>query len=113
MKNLLLPIACVLFSHMGISQQTFEIQSLGSNYSIIQINETFETADFCGMYYSSERRELKFDDGTVVELFSSAELPNLDTSCFISSNGANDSNVWRINADGYLIRIIQTQPTKQ
>lgn len=113
MMKLLLPLLCVWWANFTIAQQTYDIQNVGSNYSTNQINEAFASADFCGMYYASERRELIFDDGTIVELYSSVELPNLPASCFISSNSANDSNIWRITADGYLLRTIQTPPVKQ
>ena len=112
MNKRLLPIACSLFCHIGISQQTFEIQSLGSNYSTIEINEAIASAELCGFYYLLERRELKFDDGTIVELFGSDELPNLNSSCFIANNGANSSNVWKVTDTGHLIRIIATPISK-
>jgi hypothetical protein len=112
MNKLLLLTTLALTSHLSIAQQSYEIQNLGSNYSTIQINDAFANAEFCGFYYISGRRELKFDDGTIIELFESSELPNLELGCFISDNGANNSNVWSITASGHLIRTIETPPSK-
>lgn len=113
MKNLVVLLACLCLTNISVAQQTYAIQSLGSEYTTVQINEAFASANFCGMYYSSERRELSFEDGTIIELLSAAELPNMDASCFIARDTANDSNIWRISADGYLIRTIQTPSVKQ
>ena len=98
--------------NVSFGQSFYEIKELGTTYSAQQIDSAFQSADFCGMHYTSERRELIFDDGTIVELYSSADLPNLAISCFVSSKNANDSNIWRISSDGYLIRNIQTPTIK-
>lgn len=113
MKNLIVLLLCIWSTNFSFAQQTYSIQSLGSQYTTTQIDEAFASANFCGMHYSSERRKLIFEDGTIIELFSSAELPNMDPACFITRDLANDSNIWRISAEGYLIRTIQTPTVKQ
>jgi hypothetical protein len=113
MMKLLIPLLCIWWANFSVAQQTYAIQNLGTTYSTNQINEAFTSADFCGMYYTSVRRELLFDDGTIVELYSSTELPNLPATCFVSPSTANDTNIWRITADGYLLRTIQTPTVKQ
>lgn len=113
MKKLLIIVVLTCGINVAWCQSFYEIKELGTSYSAQQIDSAFQSADFCGMYYGSERRGLIFDDGTIVELYSSVELPNLPISCFISSKKANDSNIWRISADGYLLRAIQTPTVKQ
>jgi hypothetical protein len=70
-----------LCSYITFSQNYYQVKVLGVDYTQIQIDQAFASADFCGSHKYSERRELTFNDGTVIELLGSTELATIDSSC--------------------------------
>tara|TARA_B110000503_G_scaffold111921_1_gene167659 strand:- start:243 stop:587 length:345 start_codon:yes stop_codon:yes gene_type:complete len=112
MKNVLILICIFTLAGFAQSQTTYEIKIIGSDYTAEQINNAFAGADMCKFYYVSERRELIFDDGAIIELKKQSELPQLENDCFITKKPAHADNIWEITDAGYLIRRIQTLPNK-
>jgi len=96
------------------SQTNYQVISLGSNYSMEQIEASLDAADLCGFYYSNERRALYFDDGAIAHLFKKSEAPFLASSCFIfKEEDTNDyDDTWKISTSGHLVRRISINPTK-
>lgn len=58
------------------SQNFYTIEKVGTKYSKDQLEEAINKADWCGYFYVSKRRKLRFDDGSVIELYSFNELSN-------------------------------------
>ena len=88
MKKYLLLIFLVGFFGLSLSQDYYQIKSLGHNYSDQTIRNAFKSADFCGSHFESKRNKIVFDDGAIVELKSKVELLNegiqILNSCVIS-----------------------------
>jgi hypothetical protein len=104
---LILLLTFVGNNHLN-AQTNFEIKSLGTSYSEVEINNAMLNAEWCKYYYSSERRELNFDDGAIVELKKQSELFGVDPSCVIEKNPTHDNNIWQISSSGKLIRRVPT-----
>lgn len=108
MKNLLLPIFLVGFCGLSLSQDYYQIKSLGYNYSAQSIVNTFESADFCGSHFESKRNKIIFDDGAIVELKSKVELLNegvqILNSCVISDSINYQINTWSISSSEIILR---------
>lgn len=90
------------------AQNHYEVKSLGNSYSELEINNAMHAAEWCNYYYLNERRELKFDDGAIVELKKKSELPGVDSNCFIEKNPTHENNIWQISSSGKLVRRIPT-----
>lgn len=112
MKNLLLTLCLTAFSSVLFSQDYFEIKEIGSKYSKEFIELSLRSADFCGFFYSDERRELKFDDGAIVEFKSASEVSSINAACVKVKNIKADEAEWRIADSGHVLRILSIQPTK-
>lgn len=103
------------FAQMNFSfsqGETYTILNLGTDYSTNEINTAFANANLCGFYFTTENREITFDDGTIVELKKQSDLPNLSDTCFISYNPNLSNEIWEISSNGYLLRKIQIITTK-
>ena len=116
MKNSIALVALVLSSAASFSQSTFEVKTVGQTYTISQINNAIQSADFCGYYYNDERHLLLFDDGTEVELKSDDELQldgvNLSSSC-VTTDRKENPVVWSINSNGTILRGATSQNKEQ
>lgn len=88
--------------------QFYSIENLGDQYSKEFIENAIENASMCGFFYTDSRRKMIFDDGAVVELYSSEDLANLSESCFVSESPAHKDEYWKIAANGHIIRFKQT-----
>jgi hypothetical protein len=97
MKNLLVLSVMTFCSFMAFSQNYYQVKTLGTNYTQIEIDQAFAAADFCGAYKYSDRRELTFNDGTVVELLGSTELATIDASCSQPDDFIFADGVWSIS----------------
>ena len=90
------------------AQNYYEVKSLGNTYSEVEINNAMIAAEWCKYYYSSERRELKFDDGAIVDLKKQSELSGVDPNCFVEKNSTHENNIWQITSSGKLVRRVPT-----
>lgn len=88
--------------------QVFEVKSLGSKYSIEQIQNAFNTSNFCGSFFSEQRNVITLIDGSLVELLNREELENagiiLQDSCFLPDNVTFLNTDWSITKDGELLK---------
>lgn len=82
---------------------------LGERYSISQLESSIRQADWCGYFHKSERYQLKFDDGSIVELLPMSEdfdiKKNLSETCFQNEN-TKDFGVYKIHESGVLMRML-------
>ncbi len=94
----------------------FKIVKLGERYSISQLESSVRQADWCGYFHKSDYYQLKFDDGTVVELFPMTEdfeiKKNLSEACFQNEN-VKDNGVYKIHESGVLIRMLSARNTSK
>jgi hypothetical protein len=97
MKNFLALAAMTLCSFIAVSQNYYQVKTLGTDYSQVQIDQAFASADFCGSHKVSDRRELTFNDGTVIELLGSTELATIDSSCAQPDSFVFADAVWSIS----------------
>ncbi|MBM3185485.1 MAG: hypothetical protein FJZ67_04230 [Bacteroidetes bacterium] len=78
----------------------FHIIKLGEKYSLSQLESSIRKADWCGYFHKSERYQLKFDDGSIVELLTISEdfdiKKNLSETCYQSEN-TKDIGVYKIH----------------
>ncbi len=92
----------------------FRIVKLGEQYSLSQLESSMRDADWCGYFHKSERYQLKFDDGTIVELLSMSEdfdlKKNLSETCYQNEN-TKDIGVYKIHESGALIRMLSARNT--
>lgn len=88
--------------------QVFEVKSLGSKYSIEQIQNAFNTSNFCGSFFSEQRNVITLIDGSLVELLNREELENagiiLQDSCFLPDNVNSQNTDWSITKEGKLLK---------
>lgn len=114
MKKLIAFTAMIFLFSIGWSQTTFEIKSLGSNYSTQQIEQAFGSADFCGFFYQGKRNIITLDDGAVIELLGKDENNALSASCVKEDDFEYPSAVWSISASGKVMRKMDVlYPKKQ
>ncbi|MFT5778265.1 MAG: hypothetical protein ACI837_001221 [Crocinitomicaceae bacterium] len=97
MKKFLALSVMTLCSYITFSQNYYQVKVLGVDYTQIQIDQAFASADFCGSHKYSERRELTFNDGTVIELLGSTELATIDSSCSQPNDFIFSDAVWSIS----------------
>jgi len=107
-KLYLILLLTIVSSNPLNAQNNFEIKSLGSSYSEIEINNAMHGAEWCKYYYSNERRVLNFDDGAIIELKKQSELSGVHPSCFIEKNPTHENNIWQISSSGKLVRRVPT-----
>ena len=111
MKNLLLPIFLVGCYGLSLSQDYYQIKSLGHNYSAQTIVNAFKSADFCGSHFESKRNKIIFDDGAIVELKSKVELLNegvqILNSCVISDSINHQIYKWSISSSEIILRGVE------
>ena len=96
MKNLIITAATILLGvSYGISQQSYEIITIGNSYSEQDINQAFAGANFCNRIYKNTRRTILLNDGAEIELFS-AEESGIDSGCGLNSNYVFRPEEWGI-----------------
>ena len=111
MKKILLLCIGLLFSIVGFSQ-SYEINSLGSQYTASEINTAFGSADFCGLYKESLSQTILLDDGAEVILKSAEQLSQVDDMCVKSNDFEFPEVIWKISTTGKVVRMIQMNDVK-
>lgn len=96
MKLLLVLIGFAMLSNTVNAQANYEITTLGTTYSESDLQNVFNSADFCGSHYQNQRFLIVFDDGARVELLAAAELPQLAASCILADDAKIPSCVYSI-----------------
>ena len=93
----------ILFSQKG----KCSVKSIGSKYNKLQLIQSVENADWCGVYHVTENFKLTFEDGSIVLLGNKEELNNTNThigeDCFQTSVVV-DRGVYAIHESGVLLR---------
>ncbi|MEY4603011.1 MAG: hypothetical protein RIT43_303 [Bacteroidota bacterium] len=96
-------------------KKVFELQNSGKKYSSDLILKSLTDADWCGMINPSEAYYITFDDGAVVKINSMVFLRNqmvfIPEGC-VREIDLKDDAVYRINTDGYILRLVQSQDKK-
>jgi hypothetical protein len=103
MKLLPVFIGVFLLSFSANSQANYEITALGTTYSQTDLQNVFNSANFCGSHYQNQRFLIVFDDGAQVELLSAAEIPQFSSDCILDDNATIPSCVYSI-ASGVIHR---------
>lgn len=112
MKTLLLTLLSFSLFGNAYSQETYEVTTLGSMYSMEQIQSAIDNANMCGYFYQDETRTLYFKDGSIVELKKASDIQNLDSSCVTQVYANHQEQVWEIAPNGHLIKRMVANPTK-
>ncbi len=112
MKTMLLVTLAFFACGDVLSQSNFEVTSVGSTYSITQIETALQNIDLCGYYYFDANRILTFDDGAIVQLKKGSEIANLETTCITNESPVHAQETWEIAPNGQLIKRIPTIPAK-
>lgn len=97
-------------------KEFFQIIKLGEKYSLSQLESSIRQADWCGYFHKSERYQLKFDDGSIVELLSDSDdfdsKKNFDSACF-QDEITKDNATYKIHETGILIRMLSARNTSK
>lgn len=109
MKFLLL--LTLIVSQLSLSQNNsnyYELISNGSEYSMIEIKNAFETANLCGLFLQNNRNTIVLNDGSIIRIFSASELANsgltVESDCISVEMTSKVS--WSISS-GVLLRRIE------
>lgn len=96
-------VSGILFSQKGICR----VKSIGSKYNKLQLIQTVENADWCGVYHITENVEITFDDESVVLLGNREGIKKanikLEQECF-QNTFVKDSGIYLIHTSGFLLR---------
>ena len=101
----------------GFGQKTYYKLQQGSKYSIEELANAVENANWCGYFHISANYEIHFDDGAVVKLKNKAQLIskenelNINDHCFQDTYVKSD-DVHTISTNGW-ITIPKEKDTKQ
>lgn len=92
-----------------VDKPVFNIKSLGTKYSEVQMKSALLGAEWCGLINPTENYILTFDDGSVVEMLSQKNLVSnsvqLDPSC-VREADFKESAVYGISPNGYILRMM-------
>jgi len=116
MKQFFIITIFMLLAKFSVSQNKFIIKQVGTKYLTEEINSAISAADWCGFYYTQKRRELNFDDGSIVEFLSAEEIESsgiqLNSTCF-SNYEIKDDKIYLIHSTGrVLIRVEKDKTLK-
>mgnify|MGYP006122493779 CR=1 FL=1 len=116
MKQFFLISIFILLAKFSVSQNKFVIKTVGTKYLTEEINSAISAADWCGFYYTQARRELNFDDGSIVEFLSAEEIESLgielNSTCY-SNSEIKDDKIYFIHPTGrVLIRVEKNKSFK-
>jgi hypothetical protein len=81
MKKLSLICIGLLFTAFGFSQ-SYEITSLGSQYSAAEIDAAFVTANLCNSSFKTKDREITLDDGAILSFKANSSCGNEDSHVY-------------------------------
>jgi len=92
-----------------VDKPIFKIQSLGTKYSESQMKTALLGAEWCGLINPTENYTLIFDDGSVVEMLSGANLISnsiqIDPSC-VREADFKETATYGISPNGYILRML-------
>ena len=101
----------------GFGQKTYFKLEQGSKYSIEELTNAVEKANWCGYFHVSANYEIHFDDGAIVKLKNKAQLiskeneSNFNDHCF-QNMYVKSKDVHMITSNGW-ITITKDKVTKQ
>lgn len=98
MKKLSLLCFGLLFTAFGFSQ-SYEINSLGSQYTTADIDAALGGANLCNSSFKTKDREVTLNDGAVIYFKSNNACGNEDSHAFAPV-------VWSISETGILVRVV-------
>jgi len=108
MKKLLLSIVSLMLFFNLLSQDFFEIKSVGNEYSMSTLLSSFRSSDFCGSFFETKRNVIKLNDGSIIELKSKNELTqeniSISSDCFLSDSQKPIDYIWSIHPSGRLLK---------
>lgn len=99
------------FNSLGQVQnpKVFNVKSVGSQYSMDEIETAMLKADWCGMINPNSSYEINFEDGSLVEMLSKNILDAknivVDFEC-VRSADETDKATYKIAENGYIIRLV-------
>ena len=107
MKIFATALFLLAFGTLSAQQNIYEITNTGSKYDLNDFEKAFESANWCRYIYENQRHELKFDDGTIVELLSFKEMQqkliSFDPSC-VETFRSSDRGTYKL-VDGIIVRM--------
>jgi hypothetical protein len=116
MKNILTFFIVFTLNLVFSQKNCFEITKLGNQYTRSQLENAVFQADWCGYFHSSERYQLIFDDGAIVELLSMTEAfdikNKLSETCF-QNERTKDNGTFKIHKSGVLMRMLSARNTSK
>jgi hypothetical protein len=91
MKKMILMLVALTSSFCLIAQdfntKGYAVKELGSKFSIDEITNAIEAANWCSYRYQNKRQVLTFKSGIIIELYSVNELNNssinIDQNCVL------------------------------
>lgn len=106
-----------MFFSCGFGQKTYFKLQKGSKYSIEELSNAVENANWCGYFHLSANYEIHFDDGAVVKLKNKAQLNSKDNESIMNDHCfqniyTKSEDVHIINSKGW-ITIPKDKITKQ
>lgn len=106
--KIILSLIAVTVSYLSYGQSSFEIISVGNQYSQQEIQLAFDNANLCGMYLKTENNRIELNDGSIINILSANEL--LSQGNIISDDCISDKMVegvvWSISS-GALLRGVE------
>lgn len=109
--KLVLTLFVLSFNSLGQVQnpKVFNVKSVGSQYSMDEIETAMLKADWCGMINPNSSYEINFEDGSLVEMLSKNILDAknivVDFEC-VRSADETDKATYKIAENGYIIRLV-------
>jgi len=86
----------------------FMIVKTGSKYTQEFLQTSLRKANFCGSFYQNKRNEIVFDDGSIIQLKSKAEIieegGELNQTCVLNDSVEYHSYVWSISDEGLIMK---------
>lgn len=118
--KLKLIVAFVMLSLVAMSQdfnsKGYTVEAVGSKYSISEIEEALNAANWCSYRYMNKRQILNFKSGIVVQLHSITEMKLnkivIDESCAAQDNFILEDNFMIHEASKKIIRLREKKAIK-
>jgi len=110
--NQLCSLACfVMLSFVSLSQG-YEIKSLGTEYSSLEIKNAFDNANLCGYHFESVRNTIVLDDGAQIEFLAGSELSQISANCLVADGMVLPVCKYSISS-GVVLRSCEYEPSPQ
>ena len=108
MKKLVLTAVSMMLFFNILSQDFFEVKTIGGGYSLSTIQNSFRSSDFCGSFFETKRNVITLNDGSVIELKSKVELDQenivVNSNCFLVDSIKPIDYIWSIHSTGRLLK---------